>query len=77
MAEWLRRETWNLMGYALAGSNPAGCDIFYIFPNASPYNFNLFSSDTIVVKLKMINIQYTDIFIRRRHLNVINFTWIS
>ena len=27
MSEWLRRQTWNLLGYARAGSNPA-VDVF-------------------------------------------------
>ena len=26
MAEWLRRQTWNLLGYARVGSNPAADD---------------------------------------------------
>ena len=30
MAEWLRRLTRNQIPYGIAGSNPAGCDIFFI-----------------------------------------------
>ena len=31
VAEWLRRQTWNLLGSARAGSNPADCDAeFYV-----------------------------------------------
>lgn len=30
MAERLRRETRNLMGYARAGSSPAAVDMFYL-----------------------------------------------
>lgn len=29
MAEWLRRQTRNLLGFARAGSNPAGDDFLY------------------------------------------------
>ena len=28
MSEWLRRQTWNLLGFARAGSNPAVDEIF-------------------------------------------------
>ena len=27
VAEWLRRWTWNPMGFPRAGSNPAGCEL--------------------------------------------------
>ena len=30
VAEWLRRWTWNPMGFPRAGSNPAGCEIILI-----------------------------------------------
>ena len=30
MSEWLRRQTWNLLGFARAGSNPA-VDVFYFY----------------------------------------------
>ena len=30
MAEWLRRQTWNLVGFARVGSNPAA-DVFMFF----------------------------------------------
>ena len=30
MSEWLRRQTWNLLGYARAGSNPA-VDVHFLF----------------------------------------------
>ena len=29
MSEWLRRQTWNLLGFARAGSNPAVDEIKY------------------------------------------------
>ena len=31
VAEWLRRWTWNPMGFPRAGSNPAGCEMFLFF----------------------------------------------
>jgi hypothetical protein len=31
MSEWLRRQTWNLLGYARAGSNPAVDEMFCSF----------------------------------------------
>ena len=36
MAEWLRRQTRNLMGNARAGSNPARCDHFATDGDATP-----------------------------------------
>ena len=30
MSEWLRRQTWNLLGFARAGSNPA-VDAIFLF----------------------------------------------
>ncbi len=31
MAEWLRRQTWNLLGFSRTGSNPVGSEFFYQF----------------------------------------------
>jgi hypothetical protein len=31
MSEWLRRQTWNLLGYARAGSNPAVDETIWFF----------------------------------------------
>ena len=33
VAEWLRRWTWNPLGFPRAGSNPAGCEIFFYTKN--------------------------------------------
>ena len=37
VAEWLRRWTWNPMGFPRAGSNPAGCEIFFFFLHETTY----------------------------------------
>ena len=34
MAEWLRRWTWNPMGFPRAGSNPARSELFLFFPRS-------------------------------------------
>ena len=41
MAEWLRRQTRNLVGSALVGSNPADVDLSFIelLPNQYPFIF--------------------------------------
>ena len=43
MSEWLRRQTWNLLGFARAGSNPAvDVYLFLVFSfivKSSPYKY--------------------------------------
>ena len=41
VAEWLRRWTWNPMGFPRAGSNPAGCEIVFV-PLAFAQGLNFF-----------------------------------
>lgn len=46
MAEWLRRQTWNLLGSARAGSNPAGVVIFYFSFFIAYWLSDIFDSPT-------------------------------
>ena len=51
MSEWLRRQTWNLLGYARAGSNPAVDAIFF------PFNLCLADQFFELSQFKYYNIQ--------------------
>lgn len=47
MAEWLRRQTWNLLGFPRVGSNPAQSVLFLFFF----YFFYYIKKDTVFKKL--------------------------
>ena len=49
MAEWLRRQTRNLLGSARAGSNPADCEMFLVSLNTSMDDRHVYSLYSSVV----------------------------
>ncbi len=55
MAEWLRRQTWNLLGFSRTGSNPVGSESFF----ASLRLFILSCSISKHVDINLIKANYT------------------
>ena len=54
MAEWLRRQTWNLLGCARVGSNPAGVVSFSFLNQDFGASFSNPISPLIVEELAVL-----------------------
>ena len=72
MSEWLRRQTWNLLGFARAGSNPA-VDGFIIYFSFSLLNLNITNNSPAQVRTLLLTVSlYFLFFFSLLNLNITN-----
>ncbi len=55
MAEWLRRQTWNLVGYARVGSNPAAVASKQVLRKPACTETAIYNTHTIATATLILN----------------------